>query len=488
MLRNGLYNVSGQAVRGVVGLITLPFLVRFLGIREYGIWSLAYAVLALFTIGEAGFSVAAPVFLSSDFASHEPEEANRTVTFVLSGSVVLAAVLGILLWLSAAAVARSLVAFEAAERAEAAQALRIAGLAIFFYILQRALVGIEQAFDSYGVVNAFDAAQSLLGNFGLVVVAMLGGKALAMMEWQTFAWALLTIGHCSFVFRLLRKGGLRFRWGTAKTVQIVRFSIAAWASALGSVAFGQCDRLIVGAMLGAPLLGVYSAITSITSKINSFSGAAVQPLVPALSRDIAMKASIEGRIRQAVRVNALIAMGAGIVLFVLADWVMRAMVPGSATPLNILGLQITAIIYTLYSLNAPGYFILFSMGKAQTNAVIVVFSALISLVLILAGARYFGLLGALAGNVGYLTTCLLPILGVRWARVQLKVLARWIMQPVLALVAFCAFGLMLEAYLWWRVALVASSIALSLIWFSQAASVAGEEGAVAESGIPYLNP
>lgn len=474
MLRDGLYNVSGQAVRGAVGLVTLPFLVRFLGIREYGVWSLAYAVLALFTMGEAGFSVAATVFLSKDLASHEPDEAGRTLTFVLVGSIVASVALGLLLWLFGALLSRSLIAFEAAERAEAEQALRIAGLAIFFYILQRALVGIEQAFDRYRVVNALDVSQSLLSNCGLLAVTMFGGKALAMMKWQAFAWALLTVAHCWFVFRLLHERRLGFRWGIGKAAQVLRFSVAAWASALGSVAFGQCDRLIVGGILGAPLLGIYSAVTNMTSKINSFSGTAVQPLVPSLSRDVAMKVPFEGRIRQAVRVNALIAMEAGIFLFVLADWVMRVMVPGAATPLNILGLQITAVIYALYSLNAPGYFILFSMGKAQTNAVIVLLSALISLVLIFVGARNFGLLGALVGNVGYISTCLLPVMGVRLAKMQLKVFALWIMQPILVLLAFCVLGIALEAHIWWRVTLVAASIALSWIWFFQATSVAGE--------------
>lgn len=465
MLRDGLYNVSGQAVRGAVSLITLPFLVRFLGIREYGIWSLAYAVLALFTMGEAGFSVAATVFLSKDLASHEPDEAGRTLTFVLAGSIVVSVALGLLLWLFGALLSRSLIAFEAAERAEAEQALRIAGLAIFFYILQRALVGIEQAFDRYRVVNTLDVLQSLLSNCGLLAVTIFGGKALAMMKWQAFAWALLTVAHCWFVFRLLHERRLGFKWSIGKAAQVLRFSIAAWASALGSVAFGQCDRLIVGGILGAPLLGIYSAVTNVTSKINSFSGTAVQPLVPSLSRDVAMKVPFEGRIRQAVQVNALIAMEAGIFLFVLADWVMRVIVPGSATPLNILGLQVTAVIYSLYSLNAPGYFILFSMGKAQTNAVIVLLSALISLVLIFVGARNFGLLGALIGNAGYIGISFMTILSLRSFGISIRRYVMWIAFPLTGFSIAMVVGLTLGGHLLWRAAFLVVSGGVALLWF-----------------------
>jgi O-antigen/teichoic acid export membrane protein len=89
LLRNGLYNVGGQAVRGAAGPLTIPFLIRFLGIREYGVWSLAYAVLALMTLSEAGISVAAVVFLSKDFAKDDFREAGTTLTFILVSAVLL---------------------------------------------------------------------------------------------------------------------------------------------------------------------------------------------------------------------------------------------------------------------------------------------------------------------------------------------------------------------------------------------------------------
>src|SRR5712664_4124472 len=59
LLRNGLYNIGGQTVRGAVSLLAVPFPIRFLGLREYGVWSLAYAVFALMTMSEAGISITA---------------------------------------------------------------------------------------------------------------------------------------------------------------------------------------------------------------------------------------------------------------------------------------------------------------------------------------------------------------------------------------------------------------------------------------------
>lgn len=465
LLRNGLYNVGAGTVRGAVGLLTIPFLIRFLGIREYGVWSLVYAVFALMTMSEAGISVAASVFLSKDLAKDDFSEAGRTLTFILISAVLLSAAVGLLLWIAAPMIVRPLAAFESGERADAGRALQIASFAVSFFILQRTLVGVEQALDRYAAINVLELCQSLLANVGLVVVAWLGGRTIELMEWQIFACALLLVAHCFVVFGLLRNKGLVVEWNWSKARRIFRYSLATWTATLGSAAFAQCDRFIVGGVLGAPVLGIYSAITNMTSKINSFSATAVQPLVPSLSRDVARDVPAQGRIRQATHLNALIAIEAGIFLYVLADWVMQVLAPGATARNDILGLQIAAVIYALYSLSAPGFYILFSVGGVRINAIVTLSSSVVSLVLILVGARRFGLLGALAGNAGYLGTFFLVTAGLRKVGISLNCYLNWMAFPLLCLAIALIVGTMLHGHLLWRVVFVIVQSALFLLWF-----------------------
>jgi O-antigen/teichoic acid export membrane protein len=464
-LRSGLYNMGGQVARGAIGVVAIPFLIRFLGISEYGVWSLACAFLALMTICEGGFSVAAAVFLSKDLATNDTREAGRTLAFILVSATLLSAVIGLLLWFAGPLLVRPLTAFGRAERGEVGRALQIAGFGAATLILQRTLVGIEQAFNRYGVINALDLAQALFTNLGLVAIAWWGGRTVAMMKWQVLASVLLLLAHAGVVTRLFRNHRLHFGWSGSKGQQIFKYSLATWTSVLGSAVFSQCDRLIVGGVLGAPVLGIYSAITGITSKINSFSGTAVQPLVPGISREAAINVSSEARIRQAVHLNALIAIGSGTFLYVLADWVMRTLIPGGSAPHSILGLQIAAVIYALYSLNAPGYFILFAVGQPRTNAVVTLSSAIISLVLIFFGARYFGLLGALAGNAAYLLTLVLMISGLRKVRISLLHYVTWMAFPLMGLVAAVLVGFFLQDHFWWRAGFVTLQGAVFSFWF-----------------------
>lgn len=465
LLRNGLYNVGGQTARGLISLVSIPFLIRFLGIREYGVWSLAYAVLALMIMSESGVSVAATVFLSKDLAKHDSREVSRTLAFIFVSAAMLSAALGLFLWAGGPFIVRPLAAFGSAERADAGHALQIAGLAVSVLILQRTLVGIEQAFDRYATINILELCQSLLANVGLVVVAWAGGRTVEMMKWQVLACALVLGAHCGVVFRLLRNKGIVLDWSGSKSRLILRYCVATWTATLGSAAFGQCDRIIVGGILGAPPLGIYSAITNITSKINSFSATAVQPLVPWLSRDAAPNAQTEGRIRQATHLNALLAVQAGVFLYVLADWVIGVMVPGATARQDILGLQIAAIIYALYSLSAPGFFILFSTGGARTNAIAALAGGVTSLVLIFFGAHYFGLLGAIAGNAGYLGTLSMNVFGLKKVGVALRQYAAWMAAPLLGLAAALLVGVLLRDHLWWRTGFVALEGGVFSFWF-----------------------
>jgi O-antigen/teichoic acid export membrane protein len=465
VLRNGLYNIGGQAVRNIVSLITIPLLIRILGIRQYGVWSLAYSVLALVTMAESGISVAASVFLSRDLAKADLPETDRTLTYVLVSAIVLAILLGLFLWLTGPQIVRWLVAFLPAERAEAGRAIQLAGLAVSFLILQGTLVGIEQAFDRYAIINALDLSQSVMTNVGLVVVAWLGGRTVAMMKWQGVVCAALLAAHCGIVFQLLRLKGLTLRWGGTKSWQIFKYSFATWGSTLGNAAFSQCDRLIVGGVLGAPLLGVYSAVTSVVSRINLFSGTAAQPLVPSLSHDIAGNIDVQSRLRQAVRLNAFVAVQAGVFIYLLADRIMSLIIPGATVPLGILGLQVVAIIYTLYSLNAPGYFVLFSVGKVRTNAVVVFVSGMASLALISGGARHFGLLGALLGNAGYLGTLFLIVPALMSAKVPMRDYFAWMAFPLGGLIVSIIVGFCLSGLVWYRAAFAMLQGILFILWF-----------------------
>ena len=200
--------------------------------------------------------------------------------------------------------------------------------------MQQIPAGVEQAFHRYGVLNILTTAQQALSNLGLLGVAWLGGRSLAFMKWQALVGGLALVAHVLVAWRLLRPWQLRPVWNAARIREIGKYSVMTWTSTIGTVLFSQCDRLVIGAMLNTASLGVYSAISNITAQINTMSALPVQPLLPFVSQMKVSRESFtaEGKryLRDALQMNAALALAAGSTLCLFAPEVVGLLVPGVA--------------------------------------------------------------------------------------------------------------------------------------------------------------
>ncbi len=88
------------------------------------------------------------------------------------------------------------------------------------------------------------------------------------------------------------------------------------------------------------------------------------------------------------------------------------------------------MIYSLYVLNATGYYLLFAVGKVRTNVIINLVSGVLALMLIAVGARQFGLIGAVVGNAGYALSLLFVYAGFRVVSVPLRAWLTWLAVPL----------------------------------------------------------
>jgi O-antigen/teichoic acid export membrane protein len=202
-----------------------------------------------------------------------------------------------------------------AQEVVAIPALRVAGLVVWTRLLQQVLVGIEQAYERFGLLNVLNTLQAIVLNVGLAVVAWQGGGLLDLMLWQLLLGLTLLIVHLYACWSLLRPVGLRVLWNRQKGQEVGQYSVMAWLTALGGTFFVQGDRLIVGMVLGSTSVGIYAAITTLTSQINTVSALVVQPLMPVVSGHIAKdnsnrspSLSLQSQVKQALQVNGFLAL------------------------------------------------------------------------------------------------------------------------------------------------------------------------------------
>ncbi|BAZ10897.1 polysaccharide biosynthesis protein [Calothrix sp. NIES-4071] len=435
LLKNGFYNTVAGAVRIGLAVLTIPILIRLIGVEEYGLWTLASSVVALVALAEAGLSTATTVFVSQDLAKEDVDGLSQTLTVTFTGMLILATLAAIILYI----VANSLVDFfpklQLEQRLAVVKALQLAALVVWARLLQQVVFGVEQAYQKYAVMNLLVMLQSLLSNLGSLIVAWLGGRTVELMQCQVVINFLVLAAHISVIWLLVRDVKLRLRWSRSKGFAIARYSIITWLATLGGALFTQADRLIVGGLLGTNVLGVYAAITNITSQINIFSALPVQPLLPAISSQIAVKQDIDqvvlqGQVKQALQINSLVALGMGAILCTFAPAILRLMLGGEISDQTVLAFYIAIVIYALYSVNAVGFYILFGVNAVNICMAVQLFSGINSLFLIAVGANSFGLIGAILGNAGYLGIWLLTYFGMKKLHIYTPLWLGWIKFPL----------------------------------------------------------
>jgi len=435
MIRNSIYNTVGVAISFLLSLVTVPLLIRLMGINNYGLWTLVIAVIGIFGLAEAGLSVSTTVFLSRDLAQGDATGVSQTLTVTTAAMLLIATGAGGLMWWGAPLGISLFPKLDDTQRLVTIQAVQVGGLVIWSRLLQQIMVGVLQAYRRYDLTTTVISIQTVVLNVGLLAITWLGGGIILMMWWQAVVGLAVLGLLVIIVWRLLSIFGLRPCFDRAKSQMLIRYTIMTWLVSLSSTLFSQLDRIIVGIMLGTDMLGVYGAITSVSSRINALSAAPVQPLLPELSNLLAKPkinyATIEQKVQQSLQFTSVVALGLGALLFTMAPTIVEVMLPGATNVSEyIFVFQLAVTIYTVYSLNSVGYYILLGNSVRQCTAVQLA-SAGVSLLLIMVGAEMFGLSGAIGGNVGYWGVWLLTFLGMKFLGISATDWIQWLKAPLI---------------------------------------------------------
>lgn len=434
LLKNGFYNSVAGLIRIGLGILIIPVLIRILGIEEYGLWTLASAVVVMVTLAEAGLSTATTVFVSQDLGKKDVDGLSQTLTVTFGAMLILATLAAVALWMGAEGIINLFPKLGQEQQLKVIQAIQIGGLVVAARLLQQALVGVEQAYQRYDLMNVLNTMQCVLLSVGMLAVVWLGGRTVELMQWQALTSVVSLLSHIWVVRSLLKNVNLCLSWNQQKAMAVGGYSLMMWLNTLGSTLFSRGDRLIVGSLLGTQVVGVYAAITDVTAQINSFSALPVQPLLPSLSnliedQDI-NRHQLKQQVKQATQINGLVALGMGASLITLSPLIVRIFFSVQTTSEYITLFCIATAIYAFYSCHAVGYYSLLATKAVKTCALIQLLGSLSSLLLIALGAYNFGLIGAILGNSGYLTTFLVTVFGMKRLSIPAYFWFKWLLFPL----------------------------------------------------------
>jgi O-antigen/teichoic acid export membrane protein len=448
VLKNGFYNAAGGIFRLGLALLTIPVLIRIIGIENYGVWTLASSVIGLASLAEGGLTISTTFFLSQDISKDNRIGVSETLTATFAAMLLFATVAATVLYFGSEFIISFFPKLKIEQYAQAIIAFKLGSLVLWLSLLRQHLVGLIQSYEKYDLLNILGTIQNSINNLGLIVIAIGGGRVVEMMEWQVLQGFFYLAMHYFVSNRIVKYAEPHFAWNYSKSIAIVRYSSIAWVGSLGSALFTQGDRLIVGSLLSIESLGIYAAITSIVIQINTLSALPISPLLPKITKlytelNVNEK-EIKEVLKQSIELNCLVAFSLGTLIITMAQR-MLGFITGHNVSINtIYALQIAAIIYTIYSLNAVGFYILYALGKVKTCTSLNLGSSILSLGAITIFSMHLGLIGSVIGNCGYILTCLMTITGLNKMGIKAFVFIKWFAFPVTWFFLTILFSLILQ--------------------------------------------
>lgn len=273
---NTAWNGVSQVAPQLIGLITVPLLLRHLGLSGYGVWALANTVIVFGVSLDGGVSSSAQRFYSLHISRHDASLTARftvsLLTLVVAATVGLYAI-GPLISHAVLGVAH----VPASLTADADYLLRNIGILIGLMLLSNILVGYLRATNQFRRI----AISTVLAQFSFLAVILVSVDALTVARMFTLALIQLSLLNVMLVAaclshllqlrpRLLSRGEFKEFYSYAWRAQITNAS---------SLAILQTDTLFVAALLPIEDLGLLAIGAQVASAVRTFPLFALPPLL-----------------------------------------------------------------------------------------------------------------------------------------------------------------------------------------------------------------
>lgn len=445
MIARGLAGgIAGNLWNAVLMLAVTPFLVRGLGIEAYGLVSLI-AVLQV-ALGALDLGLASTV--TREVARAREADGDGGVRLVGSlGTVywLMAAVVGLALFLSAESVQSLLAPAKGIPREEVTQAVELIAIHLALRWPVAYYAGILAGRQRLGMLNALKSGSLTLRWLGGAVLVVFAPHLTGLLLWF-ISTALVELVAMAVAARCaLPALPFGFVIDRSAIAKVWRFSGTMYAISLIAVLLTQIDRLVVGSFLGLEELGHYSIAYSLaagTTLLQTALNAAALPAFASSSEESGRAALLRRYHKFSQITGWLMApVAAALILFgdaVVTLWIDATTAAQAALPVALLaaGFLLNALYSNAYLLGVacghPGFFL-----RANVAGLFVY------LAILGGGIAAFGIAGAALGWLGLNVYYLLVIAPLAHQRFRLGGAIPWLTRNcgTFAVAALGAFGL-----------------------------------------------
>ncbi|HTS38103.1 MAG TPA: flippase [Candidatus Solibacter sp.] len=280
---NWIVNLFGQGIPLLVGLLAVPFLLRYLGLERFGILSLAWALLGYAGQFDLGLGRATTKYVAECLGRGEHSAIPGLFWTSLGSQAVFGILAGCLLALAIPVLVHKVLKISPACLAETKSLLFILALSIPLVIIGNSSRGMLEAGQHFGIIN-YVKIPAHISIFLLPIVAVLFRAGLRGIVLLLLGSRLLaTVAYFVLCFEYFPELHLRFSIEAKLIRPLLVYGGWVTVSNLAGPLLTYMDRFFIGAILSVSALAYYTAPYEIVSRIWFIPTSLMATVFPAFS-------------------------------------------------------------------------------------------------------------------------------------------------------------------------------------------------------------
>ena len=401
--RNAFYGAAEYVALPLAMLAATPFLLYRLGLAAFGVWMLASAAVTTSNLISNGFGDAALKYASLYRGQQNEVKFENALRASLTINLALGAAFAALLWGASPFAVNRIFRVDPALHAAAITAFRIGSGILMLRCVESVLISALRSHERYGPAVQINIASRV----GMVVTACVlvwRGQGIAAIMAATLAIvAGSVLVQAAVVRTLIGRIRLLPSFERAAFAEVFQFGCFSWLQAVAGCIFSQADKLLIGALLGTPAVGVYSVCVQAAQPIHGLLAAGLHCFFPHLGARLATTptAQLRSLVHIVLVLNAMSAAALCIPVVVFSRLILRLWMGAGFAGQTWAVLSIVALGFGFLSLNVTGHYALLALGQVRLVAAVNLIGggAMIAAIFLL--TPRFGLAGAAAGRLLY---------------------------------------------------------------------------------------
>lgn len=282
--RNTLWNLVGTGLPFLLGVVTIPYLLRKIGVEAFGVLTLVWALIGYFSLFDFGLGRALTQQVASTRATGQHEQIPSLVKTGLWFTAITGAVGGLILVAMANKLATDWLKVSIPLQVSTFQALLVAAIGIPLTTVTTGLRGVLEAYEDFKAVNLLRMGLGA-ANFGLpaLCVMWLSDSLALLVASLIFARLIVLAAHVWLVHRKMSTRWVSAHFDKGKIWDLLSFGAWMTVSNIVSPLMVTSDRFVISAVLGATVVAYYTVPFEVLSRVLILPNALTSVLFPRLA-------------------------------------------------------------------------------------------------------------------------------------------------------------------------------------------------------------